>query len=276
MKKSKHIFAALIVFLLLFNSSEILAQDDAPKGPAFITVTTNHWNMDKEDFKMDEWKALEKEYLEKVTKKNEFISGSFVYLHNMTADNTEFLTVQTFASWEAIGEFGERTSELEKEAWPDETERKAFLKKMNSYYSNEHSDEIYATIPGVKHLAETPTKDMVLYVKKSHFAFPEDGSMEEFKTLRMKGNEGIVQKNEHIKAYYPYVHAWGADKTEYIEAYFLDSVSDLDKMFDRDDELMKEAFPDTEENKAMGKAWQSYFTGVHGDYLYTFIHDLSK
>ena len=276
MKKSKHIFAALIVFLLLFNTSEVLAQDDAPKGPAFYTLTTNHWNMDKEDFEMDEWKAAEKEYLEKVTMKNEYVLGASTYLHNMTADNTEFLTVQSFASWEDIGKFGERNSELEKEAWPDEAEREAFLKNMNSYYSNEHSDEIYAPVPGAKFMTEKPTKDMVTYLRKSHFAFPEDGSMEEFKTLRMKGNEALIQKNEHIKAYYPSVHAWGSDKTEYIEAFFLDSVSDLDKMFDRNDELMKEAFPDTEENKAMGKKWGSYFTGVHGDYLYTFVYDLSK
>ena len=154
--------------------------------------------------------------------------------------------------------------------------KNTFLDKLNSYYANEHSDEIYAPIPGAKFMSKKPTKDMLTYLRISHFAFPESGSMEEFKKLRMKGNEAIVQKNEYIKAYYPSIHAWGSDKTQYIEAFFLDSVSDLDKMFDRNDELMKEAFPDTEENKALGKKWQSYFTGVHGDYLYTFVHDLSK
>lgn len=276
MKKTNHIFTALIVFLLLFNTSEISAQDEAPKMPAFYTVTTNHWNMDKEDFDMETWKKMAKEYLEKVTMKNEYILGASTYIHNMTADNTEFLSVQTFASWEDIGKFGKRNEELEKEAWPNENERDAFLKELNSYYANEHSDEIYAPIPGAKLMTEKPTKDMLTYLRVSHFAFPEDGSQEEFKSLRMKGNEAMVQKNEHIKAYYPSVHAWGADKTEYIEAFFLDSVSDLDKMFERNGELMKEAFPDTEENKALGKKWASYFTGVHGDYLYTFLHDLSK
>lgn len=276
MKKAKPFFAAIVLSILLLSTTTIFAQDDAPERPAFITVTTNHWNMDLVDFEMDEWKAIEKEYLEKVTKKNEFIMGSHVYLHNMTPDNTEFLTVQTFASWEDIGKFADRSGELEKEAWPDEAEREAFLKNQNSYYANEHSDEIYVPISGTKLMAEKPTKDMVLYVRKSHFAFPEDGSMEEFKELRMTGNAALVQKNEHVKAYYPNVHAWGSDKTEFIEAFFLDSISDLDKMFDRNDELMKEAFPDTEENKAKGKKWSSYFTGVHGDYLYTYIHDLSK
>ncbi|NNC49887.1 MAG: hypothetical protein HKO01_05070 [Flaviramulus sp.] len=275
MKTTKQFFTAIVLALLLFSSTTILAQD-APERPAFVTVTTNHWNMDKENFKMSEWKAAEKEYLEKVTMKNEFILSSAFYLHNMTADNTEFLTVQTFASWEDIGKFGARSAELEKAAWPDEAKRKAFLKNLNSYYSNEHSDEIYAPISGAKLMTEKPTKDMILYLRKSHFAFPEDGSNEEFNNLRMEGNAGIVQKNEYVKAYYPNVHAWGSDKTEFIEAFYLDSVSDLDKMFERNGELMNETYPDNEASKAKGKAWGKYFTGVHGDYLYTFIHDLSK
>ncbi|MEP1490211.1 MAG: hypothetical protein ABJK28_17465 [Algibacter sp.] len=276
MKTTNPFFVAIVLVLLFLSPTTIFSQEEVPKGPEFITVTTNHWNMDKEDFKLSEWKTAEKEYFDKVTMKNEYIMGASMYLHNMTADNTEFITAQTFASWEDIGKFGERTKALEKEAWPDEAERKAFLKNLNSYYANEHSDEIYAPIPGAKFMAEKPTKDMVTYVRKSHFAFPEEGTMEEFKTLRMEGNAAIVQKNEYVKAYYPHVHAWGSDKTEYIEVFFLDDLADLDKMFDRGDELMKEAYPDTEENKAKGKVWRSYFTGVHGDYLYTFLHELSK
>lgn len=262
--------------LLLFSITTSFAQDNAPQMPEFVTVTTNHWNMDKEEFKMSEWKAAAKEYMEKVTKKNQYILSASTYMHNMTADNTEVLYVQTFASWEDIGKFGKRNGELEKEAWPDEKKRTAFLKNLDSYFANEHSDEIYAPIPGAKFMAEKPTKDMVTYLRKSHFAFPEDGSMEEFNKLRMEGNEAIVKKNEYIKAYYPNVHAWGSDKTEYLEAFYLDSLSDLDKMFDKNAELMDAAFPDNEANKAKGKAWGKYFTGVHGDYVYTYLHELSK
>ncbi len=277
MKTTNQLFSAIVLALLLFTTTTIFAQaEEAPARPEYITVTTNHWNMDKEDFKMSEWKVAEKEYFEKVIMKNEYITGHSMYLHNMTADNTEFLTVNTFASWGDMDKFGKRSDELAKEAWPDEAKRKAFFKNLSSYYANEHSDEIYEPISGAKFMAEKPTKDMVLYVRKSHFAFPEDGTNEEFEKLRKEVNDAGVQKNEHIKAYYPNVHAWGSDKTEYVEAHYLDSLSDLDKMFDRGDELMNEAFPDNEVNNAKGKAWAKYFTGVHGDYLYTFIHDLSK
>ncbi|KAA5827968.1 hypothetical protein FPF71_03770 [Algibacter amylolyticus] len=276
MKKANPLFSTLIVLTLLLGQLVVSAQDDTEKEQEYMTVTMNHWNPDKKDFKLSEWKALEKEYFEKVIMKNEYIMGHSVYMHNMSEDNTELLVVNNFASWNDIGKFAKRSAELEKEAWPDEAERKAYFKKISSYYTNEHSDEIYAPISGAKHMTEKPTKDMLCYVRKSHFAFPEDGSMEEFEKLRKEGHEKLTLKNEYIKAYYPNVHAWGSDKTEFMEAYFLDSLADLDKMFDRDDELMKAAFPDNEENKAKIKAWQSYFTGVHGDYLYTWIHDMSK
>lgn len=276
MKTTNQFFLAIVITLLLISTTTSLAQEDTAKMPEFVTVTTNHWNMDKEDFKMSEWKAAAKEYMEKVTKKNQYIVSASTYMHNMTADNTEVLYVQTFASWEDIGKFGKRNLELEKEAWPDEKQRAAFLKNLDSYFANEHSDEIYAPIPGAKFMVEKPTKDMVTYLRKSHFAFPEDGSMEEFNKLRMEGNEAIINKNEYIKAYYPNVHAWGSDKTEYLEAFYLDSLSDLDKMFDKNAELMDAAFPDNEANKAKGKAWGKYFTGVHGDYVYTYMYELSK
>ncbi len=276
MKTTNQFFATILAMLLLLIPTILFAQEEAPKGPEFIAVTTMHWNMDIEDFDMETWKSIEKEFLDKVTMKNEFIMGASTYLHLFTADNTELISVQTFASWDDMGKFGDRNAELIKEAWPDETARKDFMKKRMAYYANEHSDEIYATMPGVKFMTEKPTKDMVTYVRKNHFSFPEDGTQKEFMALKKEGFDAIISKNEYIKAYYPHVHAWGADRTEYLEAFFLDSMADLDKMYDRNSELMKEAFPDEEARKAKGKAWGNYFTGVHGDYLYTWIHSLSK
>ncbi|XCF06880.1 hypothetical protein ABI125_03220 [Tamlana crocina] len=276
MKTTNPLFSALAAVLLLFNFSIISAQEDAPKRPEYVAITTMHWNMDNEDFKMDEWRSVEKEYLEKVTKKNEFIMGASTYLHEFTPDNTELMYVQTFASWDDMGKFAERNSELEKEAWPDKDARKAFFDKRFSYYSDEHSDEIYAPLPGAKLMKEAPTKDMLCYVRKTHFAFPEDGTQEEFMEMRKEFIEKIINKNEYIKGYYPNVHAWGSDRTEHMEAFFIESWADLDKMYDRTDELMKEAWPDEEQRKKDGKAWGKYFTGVHGDYMYKHVHELSK
>ena len=274
MKTTKHYFFA-IVTLLLFNIS-IFAQDEAPKGPEYITVTTMHWNMDNDDFDREEWIATEKEYMDKVTKKNELIMGASFYTHRYTSDNTELLYVQTYASWEDIDKAGDRNGELAKEAWPDEDARGDFFDKRQAYYADLHSDEIYATMSGAKLMTEEPGEDMILYVRKSHFAFPDDGSNEEFKELRDEYLEKVFHKNELIKAYYPNAHAWGADRTEYVEGFMVNSMADLDEMFDRNAELFKEAWPDEADRKERRKKAGKYFTGVHGDYIYTLVSELMK
>ena len=274
MKTTNPLISVLVTLLLLFNATIIFAQNGA-ETPKFITVTTLHWNMHLEDFDIDKWKAVEKEFLDKVTMKNEHIIGASFYLHRFTADNTEVVHVQSYSSWEGIEKAAERSQELVKEGWENENERASFFKKRDAYYSKEHSDEIYATVSGAKNMAEEPTKNMICYVRKSHFSIPENGWWESFDKLRSE-NKQLIEKNEYLKAYYPSVHAWGSDRTDFIEAFYLNSLADLDKMFDRFDELNKEAYPDEKVRKERGKKVGRYFTGLHSDYIYTYMVGLSK
>ena len=266
-------FYFLACFLTL--SVNMFAQDEE-KRPEFITVTTMHWNMEQEDYSLDEWKAIEKEYLDKVVMKNELISGASFYMHRFTEDNTELLYVQVFNSWNDIHDAAERSGELAKEAWPEEADRKAFFKKRNEYYSVEHSDEIYATMEGANPLAETPTKDLILYLQVRHFAYPEDGTYEEWNKLNKEYLEKVVYKNEYIKGYYPNEHYYGADRTEYVEAFYVESLADLDKMLDKLGELPEVAWPDEAERKEKGKKMSKYYTGTHSDFIYTYVSGLSK
>ncbi|TNJ45243.1 hypothetical protein KFZ70_07000 [Tamlana fucoidanivorans] len=265
----------LLSFLLVSSTSFVMAQDDAPKRPKYITVTTMHWNMDYEDFDMDTWKSVEKEYLEKVTMKNEYVMNSSFYLHQMTPDNTELIYVRTYENWADIEKAGERDNELTKEAWPEEEDRDAFLNKQRAYYSNQHADEIYNTMSFVKPLKDV-SKDLICYVRTNHMAFPEDGDIEEIRALMTSNFEKLIKDNDLIKGYYTHRHAWGHDATEMMEAYFLDSMADLEKMFDGLPELMKEAWPDEAERKERWKTFNKYFNGVHGDAVYQFVAGLSK
>lgn len=274
MKTTKQIVMLMFMSLVL-SSSFIFAQEEEKKRPEFIQVTTMHWNMDQEDFDMDEWRAFEKEFMDKVTKKNEYLAGASIFLHQLTPDNTELLYVQVYMNWEDIEKAAARNGELMKEVWPNEDDRKALRKKRNQYYAPEHSDEIYATMSGAKLVGEK-NKDMILYIRKSHFDFPEDGSNDEFKKLREEYLENVVYKNEYVQGYYPSSHAYGSNGTDFIEAYYLNSLADLDKMFKRSDELVKEAWPDEAERKARGKKVGNYFTGVHGDFVYSVFPELSK
>jgi hypothetical protein len=165
---------------------------------------------------------------------------------------------------------------LQKEAWPDEAERNEFLKSQNAFYSRNHSDEIYATMSGAKEMAEAPTKDMILYLRKSHFAFPEDGTNKEFGELRKEYTDNVLNKNDYIKGYYPNRHVWGADGTEFVEAFLLDSLDDLDDMLQKNGELFREHWTDEEKRKEYWKNSNKYFTGVHGDYVYTMVHGISE
>lgn len=273
MKTTIKLFVAIAITLLLCSPT-LFAQEAT--RPAYVTATTMHWNMDNEDFDMKEWIAVEKEYLDKVTMKNEHIMTAAFYLHRYTADNSELVYVQTYADWGAIDKAVDRNDELAEEAWPDEAARDAFFDKQASYYVDFHSDEIYATMSGAKMMTEAPGDDMILYVRKGHFAYPDDGTNDEFEALRTEFTENVIHKNELIKAYYPNAHAWGSDRTEFVAAFMYSSMSDLDKVGERNEELIEAHWPDETARKEMFKKFDKYFTAVHGDYIYTLVKELVK
>ena len=129
---------------------------------------------------------------------------------------------------------------------------------------------------GAKPFAEKPTKDLVLYLQVRHFAFPEDGTYEEWNNLNQEYLEKVVYKNNYIKGYYPNEHYYGADRTEFVEAFYVDSLADLDKMLKNLNELSKEAWSDEAARKEMGKKMGKYYTGTHSDFIYTYVSELSK
>ncbi|MBT8255742.1 MAG: hypothetical protein KJO23_04305 [Bacteroidia bacterium] len=267
---------AVMGMALLLTPINLYAQEAAPARPEYITVTTMYWNMDYENFDMQEWIAVEKEFMDKVTRKNEFVTNASFYMHRFTPDNRELIYVQTYPNWEAIDKATARGNELAELAWPDKTARDAFFDKQAAYYDNYHSDEIYATMSGAKVMTAPPGDDMILYVRKSHFAFPKDGTQKEFGELRDEFTKNVLHKNQYIHGYYPNVHAWGSDRTEFVEAFMLKTMGDFPNMFNRTEELVKAHWPDATARDAMNKKMGSYFTGVHGDYIYTLVEELMK
>lgn len=271
MKRTNLIFSGLILLSIL-TTAFVQAQDETR-----ITVaTTAHWNPHLQDFAMDEWLAVEKEYFDNVTKKNEFIESFNVLMHYFTADNSEIKFVNVYTSWENIEKAAARNNELAKEAWPDEAARDAFFQKQGKYYSNMHSDEIYNSVKGGKFMEEKPAESMVFYVRKSHFAFPEDGKTEDLVAMMDEYNANVIAKNDFIKAYYPHRHYWGSDSRDFIEAFVVESLADVENALDKNGELTKEHWPDDEKRKEFFTKMGKYFTGWHGDYLYTHVPELSK
>jgi hypothetical protein len=272
MKTTKWILAALFCLALFAGRA-----NSQPAGePKFLTVTTIHWSMNVPDFKMDNWKALEKEYFDKVTSKNEYIESSMVLLHYFTADNTELKIVNSYSSWENIEKAEDRSNELAKAAWPDETQRRAFFKKESAYYTDMHSDEIYSTLPFVKPLAAKSSEPLIYYVMVSKLAFPDGGTQKEAGDLMTEYMNKVISKNPDILAYYPARHAWGSDGRDFVQAFVVKSFGDVVKALDGDTELAKTAWPDEAARKEYFDKLGKYFTGMHADYIYTSVPELSK
>ena len=92
--------------------------------------------------------AVLKEYLTKVTMKNEYVIHQSCMVHFFTEDSREFVTITEYASMGDIEKSFDRDTELEKQAWPDKTQRMAIMKKMNGYFTS-HKDAIYHGIPSL-------------------------------------------------------------------------------------------------------------------------------
>lgn len=272
MKTIQHKF--LSAFLCFFVYSSLLfAQEEKTY---YLTATTMHRNTTTDGLSQDEWKAIEKEYFDKVVKKNEFIIGSNVVTHYFTADNTEIVFVTLYENWEAIDKAWARSQELVKQAWPDEKARKAFFEKRSKFYGNQHSDEIYVTMPGAKLMDKIADKQMIYYVRKANFDYPKDGTEKEFDELNKQYVDAVTKKNEFIKAYYPYAHAWGSNSTDFVEVFVFENLGDIEKAFAKDDELFSAQWKDEKKRDEFDKKIGKYFTKTHSDYIYRSVVGLEK
>jgi len=275
MKTLLKLWVALLLLTPLAGT-QLLAQDE--NRPDFVVMTTAHWNMDlaEGEGSPEEWRALEQEYLEKVTKKNEHIMGTAVLRHLYTADNTEAIFVATYKTWADIEQAQARNTELEKAAWPDDVARRAFMDKQGKYYTATHSDEIYATLPGAKLPSAQVDTSRVIYIQKVYRAYPKDAKNSEFQAMRMEYAEKVIQKNPYLLAYYPLAHAWGACSNEMLNVYVVASMADVPKLNQAWTGLEEAAWPDKAARDAWFKKYDTYFTGVHGDYIYSTIPGVSK
>ena len=271
MKIIRRIIKGLLVFLFLVPNAVISQNQDQ----LFVKVKTMHWNMELDDFSMQDWKALEVEYFNKVTNKNEYILSETVLQHHFTEDSSEILFVTVFSSWNNIDLATQRTNELMEAAWPVEAERKAFLKRQARFYANEHSDEIYKSIANPKVLAETDLP-LLYYVRTSYYTFPEDGNKEEFQALLNEYNEVVTNNNEYYKAYYPQMHFYGSDRTEFLEVFCAETLAGLEKGIAKQGELFRTHWSDQKAQDEYNDKFGKYLTGIHSDRIYSSVPDLYK
>lgn len=247
----------------------VIGNAQEKEKPVFITMTTLHRSLDG---KAKDWKATEQEYFDKVISKNDLIIGSELLTHYYTNDNTEVVAVSVYKNWEDIEKADAINQDLIKKAWPDEKARKAFFDKYDSYYTPMHSDEIYQSINsiGEKAYKDQTKKPMIVYIRKSELSMKGNGkNAKEF-------NEKITFNDPYIKAYYPFRHSWGSNSTDFMEAFFYDSLADMEKSNEKIDELIKSTWPNEKDSNAFFDELEKSFTGKHSDNIYRNIPSLSK
>ncbi|WP_188220815.1 hypothetical protein [Flavobacterium pokkalii] len=265
MKKNRILVFGSLIILTLLMSLKTQAQEEPQT--VYITLTTMHRNLDADK---KEWMKAEQEFFDKVTSKNELIIGSDVLTHYFTENSSEILHVSAYKSWEDIEKAEKITDDLIMKAWPDEKDRKAFFEKYRSFYTPMHSDEIYVSVLEPKMLENPPKDPMVVYVRKSQTASRKlSDRLKEY-------NDKITFKNPFIKAYYPQRHYWGSDSRDFVEAFFFNSLADLEKSHDKEEELIKTAWPKEEDRKLFFDNLKTSFTGIHGDYIYLNVPSLAK
>ena len=222
-----------------------------------------------------EWRALEKEYFDKVTMKNEYIVGANTLVHYFTDDNSEILFLAAYKSWEDIEKAGDRNNELARAAWPDSVKRQAFFTRQNSFYTRQHADEIMSILPYQKWLAPD-TNRYVFYIRTGRRGYPKDGNNAEFRTSMTEVLENLIKKNDLVKRYLIAGHMYGADSRQIMELMTFNSLSDLEKSFEKDEELAKAHWPDEAKRKAFFDGFDKYFSPWHSDAIYHNVPGLRK
>jgi len=95
---------------------------------------------------VSEFNSLTVEYNKWCMDKNEFVISYKVVRHWWGNNNRDFLSIVEVKSWEDVLKFNARSVELFEEHWDTPESRKAFNDAYNSYFTGEHSDEIYSEV----------------------------------------------------------------------------------------------------------------------------------
>ena len=142
MKYLKTVPLAGLLLALCCTTSTVIAQEKPDIN--YITQTTQKIVIPEGSTEDDMWKAMQ-EYYDKVLSKSTVMLHYNIYRHAWGSLGASVVTTLEFKTWEDIMKFNETEREaLEKAAWPDETARKAFIKKLSGFEDPYHRDEIYA------------------------------------------------------------------------------------------------------------------------------------
>jgi hypothetical protein len=87
------------------------------------------------------------DYVKNVINKNPAILAYYPSRHAWGSNSQDFVQAYVVKSFEDIVKALDTDTQLEKSAWPDETARKDYFAKRNKYFTGQHADFIYTSVP---------------------------------------------------------------------------------------------------------------------------------
>ena len=273
MSLTKYFYLISFILINTFLPIILTAQN---KDSLYIKITKMHKNLNFKEASYSKWIELEKDYLNTVIKKNEFILQRNVLTHYMTDDNTEVLFIEMYKNWENIEKAVIRSKKLESERWAAK-QKDLYHEYMGQYFNKNQSDEIFMTIPGVKADSSGLNKSLFYQVRVNHLAFPKEGTGNEFLNLGEVFIKKAVSNNHYIKMYHSFIQVMGSDKRQFIEFTGVETLGDLEQAFIEIDEFLYEPKKEDEAKHNIFIAnYFKYFTGFHADYIYKSVPELKK
>lgn len=135
------VFAVIVTAILMAATTGTWAQ-----ASTLVNVTTlkTKWPEKGSASARDSLIAI---YNDNVVKKNDKILSHREYAHYFTGSSQDYLIIQEYKDMASMEDAFEISTELEKKAWPDATQRKEFMDAMGSYFENWHGDGLYHSNP---------------------------------------------------------------------------------------------------------------------------------
>jgi hypothetical protein len=147
MKYLKTVTLSGLVMAACVFGTRAMAQDQPPAH--FVVQTTSKFDLPEGTDRAEVQKTYQ-EYYDKVISKSQLVKHYAMYIHAWGSLGASYVTSMEFDTWADVDKFSDEFDALEKAAWPDETARKAFMKKLESYRDPYHRDEIYTVMPTMR------------------------------------------------------------------------------------------------------------------------------
>lgn len=126
----------------------------------------------------------------------------------------------------------------------------------------------------VPQFSQGQDKPMIAVVMKRHLSYSPDFKFSDWQTAQKEYFDKVTAKNELVVASNLLVHYYTPDASEVLFYSLYNSWEDVEKAADRDNELIKAAWPDSIKRRAATQKLSDFFTSQHSDEIMRTIPQL--